>query len=84
MIMTFTVKVSKGREYLYFQAGKESMYISPKGKPERANQENVIKAIEYAWQRAEHYLDSIDEMLGMLPEAQRKKYKSLKHMPKMS
>lgn len=74
MTLALTVKISKGREYLYFQAGKESMYISPKGKPERARQENVIKAVEYAWERAGHYLDVIDELLPMLPEPQRKKY----------
>ena len=74
MILTLTVKISKGREYLYFQAGKKSMYISPKDKPERARQENVVKAIEYAWERAGHYIDTIDELLLMLPEPLRKKY----------
>lgn len=78
MTMTFTVKVSKGREYLYFQAGKESMYISPKGKPDRANQENVAKALEYAWERAEHYLESVDELLPMLPKHLRAKHMARK------
>lgn len=78
MIMTFTVKISKGREYLYFQAGRESMYISPKNKPERADQENVVKALEYAWQRAEHYLDAIDDLLPMLPEHLLKKHMAKK------
>lgn len=74
MILALTVKISKGKEYLYFQAGKESMYISPNGRPEKARQENVVKAVEYAWVRAEHYLDAIDELLPMLPEPLRKKY----------
>ncbi len=74
MIMTFTIKISKGRKYLYFQAGKESMYISPKNNPEKANQENVVRALEYAWERAEHYLESVDELLPMLPEHLHKKH----------
>lgn len=74
MILVLTVKISKGKKYLYFQAGKESMYISPKGKPEKARQENVVKAVEYAWERADHYLDAMDELLPMLPASLRKKY----------
>ena len=72
--MTFTVKTSKGRKYLYYQAGKESLYISPQNKPDNAKQENVLKALEHAWERTEHYLDAADDLLPMLPAPLRKKY----------
>jgi len=73
-ILTFTVKTSKGRKYLYYQAGKESLYISPQNKPDKAKQENVLEALEHAWERAEHYLDAADDLLPMLPAPLRKKH----------
>ena len=72
--MTFTVKTSKGRKYLYYQAGKESMYIGPQNKPDKAKQENVLRALEHARERTEHYLEAADELLPMLPEPLRKKH----------
>ena len=78
MILTFTTKVSKGKEYLYYQAGNNSMYICPKDSPDKARQENVIKALEHARDRADHYLNAIDDLLPMLPEPLRKKYTASK------
>ncbi len=72
--MTFTVKTSKGRKYLYYQAGKESLYIGPQNKQDKAKQENVLKALEHAWGRAGHYLDAADDLLSMLPAPLRKKH----------
>lgn len=72
--MTFTVKISEGRRYLYYQAGKESLYIGPQSKPDKAKQENVLRALEHAWERAEHYLDAADDLLPMLSAPLRKKH----------
>lgn len=54
------------------------MYISPKNRPEKANQENVVKSLDHAWERAEHYLKSIDDLLPMLPEHIYKKHMAKK------
>lgn len=72
--MTFTVKTAKSRRYLYYQAGKESLYIGPQSKPDKAKQENVLRALEHAWGRAGHYLDAADDLLSMLPTPLRKKH----------
>ncbi len=74
--MTLTVKISKDVEYLYFQAGKESLYIAPKNNPSKAKTENVIKALNYSKERADHYLDSFEELLSLLPADIRKQYVS--------
>ena len=50
------------------------MYIAPQSKPDKAKQENVLKALEHAWGRAEHYLDVADDLLPMLPAPLRKKH----------
>ena len=84
MTLTFTIKISKGREYLYYQAGKESMYICPKDSPDKARQENVVKALEHARDRANHYLGAIDELLPMLPESLRKEHMASKRLIKTS
>lgn len=73
-MMTLIVKVTRGIEYLYFQAGKESVYIGPKSNPDKARQEGVIKAIKYAWKRSDHYDDSFTEMLPFLSPELRQQY----------
>lgn len=72
--MGMTVKTSKGREYLYFQAGKKSIYIGPKDDATKAKAENVLKALDYSQERVQHYLESLDEMLPLLPEPLRGQY----------
>ena len=72
--MGLTVKISKGREYLYFQAGKRSIYIGPKDDVSRAKTENVIRALEHSQERVQHYLESLDELLALLPEPLREQY----------
>ena len=72
--MTLITKISNGAEYLYFQAGKKSMYIAPKNDRSKARIENVIKALEYTQDRMEHYAASYDELLQLLPPAECKKY----------
>ena len=67
-VMGMTVKVSKGREYLYFQAGKTSIYIGPKDDISRVKTENVVRALEHSQERVSHYLESLDELLSLLPE----------------
>ena len=74
MILAFTTKVSKGKEYIYYQAGNNSMYICPKDSPGKARQENVIKALDHALKRMGHYLEAADDLLPMLPPELRKEY----------
>ena len=72
--MALNVKILKGNEYLYFQAGKRSIYIGPKSDPSKTKADNVMQALEYAWRRAEYYDRSIDELLLLLPADLRKQY----------
>ena len=72
--MALNVKILKGNEYLYFQAGKRSIYIGPKSDPSKTKAENVVQALEYAWGRAEYHDRSIDELLLLLPTDLRKQY----------
>lgn len=67
-VMGMTIKISKGREYLYFQAGKNSIYIGPKDDISRVKTENVVRALEHSQERVRHYLESLDELLALLPE----------------
>lgn len=73
-VMGLTVKISKGREYLYYQAGKRSIYIGPKDDISRAKTENVVRALEHSQKRVQHYLESLDELLALLPEPLRGQY----------
>ena len=72
--MTLNIKISKGIEYQYFQAGKTSLYIGPKGDPEKAKVENVIKALDYSRKREAHYMKFFDELLPLLPVKIREQY----------
>ena len=65
--MTLNVKVARGHEYLYFQAGKESIYIGPKGNPKKSKPGNVARALDYSRERIDHYTKSFDELLPYLP-----------------
>ena len=67
-----TVKATKDREYLYFQAGKTTIYIGPKDDAFKVKTENVIRALDYSRGRVQHYLDSVDELIALLPEPLRK------------
>lgn len=75
-VMGLTVKISKGREYLYYQAGKSSIYIGPKNDVSRAKTENVVRALEHSQERVQHYLESLDELLPLLPEPLREQHTS--------
>lgn len=72
--VVLNIKVSKGIEYLYFQAGKDTLYIGPKGKPEKAREENVIRALEHVSERLDHYAESYDELLPFLTPKTRSRY----------
>ena len=72
--MTLNVKISKGIEYLYFQAGKESIYIGPRADPARAKLDNVLRSLKYAQERTEHYMDSLEELLPFLPRQERERF----------
>ena len=72
--MTLITKVSGGIEYLYFQAGKNSVYLGPKDDPAKAKTENVIRALDYTRERIDHYTDSLDELLPLLPSDARRQY----------
>lgn len=70
--MGMTIKATKDKEYLYFQAGKTTIYIGPKDDLSKVKTENVIRALDYSRGRVRHYLDSVDELLALLPEPLRK------------
>lgn len=72
--MTLITKVSGGIEYLYFQAGKNSVYLGPKDEPAKAKKDNVVRALDYARERIGHYTDSFDELLPLLPPDVRRQY----------
>ena len=72
--MTLITKVSGGIEYLYFQAGKNSVYLGPKDEPAKAKKDNVVRALDYARERIDHYTDSFDELLPFLPPDARGQY----------
>ena len=72
--MTLVIKTSKDAKYLYFQAGKVSLYIAPKNNPSKAKIENVIRALDYAQEWLDHYTESFNELLKFLPPKERKKY----------
>ncbi|MDE0525098.1 MAG: hypothetical protein OXI27_00640 [Thaumarchaeota archaeon] len=70
--MGMTVKATKDKEYLYFQAGKTTIYIGPKDDVTKVKTENVIRALDYSRGRVQHYLESVDELITLLPEPLRK------------
>lgn len=72
--MSLSVKTSKGIRYLYFQAGRESIYIGPEGEPDKAKADNVARALDYAAGRMRHYAASYDALLDMLPPGMRERY----------
>ncbi len=72
--MALITKTSRRAEYLYFQAGKESLYIAPKNDPSRAKRDNVAKALDYTQERINHYNESFDELLKFLPAKERRRY----------
>ena len=37
----------------------------------RAKMANVIRALDYSWEWVQHYLESLDELLLLLPESLR-------------
>ena len=72
--MGLTIKTSKGKKYLYFQAGTKSIYIGPKNDISKVKTENVLKALDYSQGRVQHYMKSLDELLILLPESLREQY----------
>ena len=72
--MTLNVKVARGHEYMYFQAGKESIYIGPKGSPKKSKSGNVVRALDYSRERIDHYTRSFEELLPYLPIEMREQY----------
>ena len=72
--MVISTKISKGIEYLYFQAGKDTLYIGPKDKPEKSKEENVIRALEHISGRLDHYGASYAELLPLLTPEMRNRY----------
>ena len=72
--MTLITKVSGGIEYLYFQAGKDSVYLGPKDEPAKAKMKNVMRALDYTRERIDHYTNSLDELLPLLPPDARRQY----------
>lgn len=72
--MTLSIKIAREKEYLYFQVGKESLYICPKDNPAKAKIENLVRALEHTRERMNHYEASYDELLKLMPIKERKHY----------
>lgn len=72
--MALQTKSSRGAEYLYFQAGRASLYIAPKGAPSKAKVENVVRALDHVQARLDHYGGAFDELLAFLPPEERRRY----------
>lgn len=72
--MTLSIKIARGKEYLYFQAGKESLYICPKDNPVKIKIDNLTRALEHTRERMDHYAASYKELLQLLPPKERKQY----------
>lgn len=81
--MALNIKILKGNEYLYFQAGKDSIYIGPKNNPNKMKTDSIIRALDYAWKRANHHDESIDELLLLLPPDLHKQY-SIKEINRLN
>ncbi len=74
--MTLIIKIIKGIEYLYFQAGDDTIYIGPNDDSTRSKMNNVMKALEYSRERTDRYIRSLDELLQFLPARTRERYLS--------
>ena len=71
--MSFTHKRQKGKEYLYFQAGREgTLYIMPKDSPTDVKVQNVEKALRYMQSRMKNDREIYERLLNLLPEENRK------------
>lgn len=71
--MTLSIKIARGKEYLYVQVGKKSLYICPKDNTDKAKK-NIVRALEHTKERIDYYTKSYDEHLKLLPPQERKKY----------
>lgn len=65
--VTLHIKVLKEKEYLYFQAGKSTIYLGPKDEPDKSKADNVMRALDHTQERMDHYTESFDELLPLLP-----------------
>ncbi len=72
--VTLHTKILKGKEYLYFQAGRSTIYLGPKDEPDKSKADNVVRALDYTRERMDHYSESFDELLPLLPPKQRDQY----------
>jgi len=72
MQVTLHIKILKEKEYLYFQAGKSTIYLGPKDEPDKSKADNVMRALDHTRERMAHYTESFDELLPLLPPELRK------------
>ncbi len=72
--VTPITKTSSGTDYLYFQAGSKSMYITPKNDPSKTWAENIVKALKYTHERIAHYDKAYDELFQFPPRKEHKQY----------
>jgi hypothetical protein len=76
--VSFTYKKHKGKEYLYFQAGREgTYYISPRDYSGGVNIENVEKCLEYMTKRMANDRDIIERLISLLPRDEKQHYLDL-------
>ena len=65
--MTLHTKTLKGKEYIYYQAGRNTIYLGPKDDPDRSKADNVMRALDHTKERIDHYTESFDELVPLLP-----------------
>jgi hypothetical protein len=78
IVVSFTYKKHKGREYLYFQAGREgTYYISPRDASNGANIDNIEKCLKYMEQRIVNDREIVERLISLLPREKRQAYSKL-------
>jgi hypothetical protein len=76
--VSFTYKKHKGREYLYFQAGREgTYYLSPRNSTEGSNIYNVEKSLKYMQTRLKKDREIIEKLISFLPKDKRHEYATM-------
>lgn len=78
--MGLSIKTIHGKEFLYFQYGKKSILIGPKGEYEKGNLDNVKISIKESDKRIDEslskYVKDTIELSFYLPEPERNEYLS--------
>lgn len=76
--MGLTYKKQKGKQYIYFKAGRTgTYYIGPRDSPANVKIENVEKSLQYLKSRITKDRKAYDTLLRLLPVELRAKYENV-------